>query len=101
MGEKGYILALCANKSDLFETQEVPDEEGKKLAEKYNIKFNSTSALYNIKGFRSFLYELIKDYLGLKDAVIEEIENDNSQSNNTSFKINNKKIKLEEKKGCC
>ena len=30
LGEKGYILALCANKSDLFETQEVQDEEGKK-----------------------------------------------------------------------
>ena len=101
LGEKGYILALCANKSDLFETQEVQDEEGKKLAQKYNIKFNVTSALYNIKGFRAFLYELIKDYLGLKDAVIEEIENDNPQSNNTSFKVNRKKFKEEEKKGCC
>ena len=100
LGEKGYVLALCANKSDLYETQEVSDEEGEKLAQKYNIKFNITSAFSNIKGFKAFLYELIKDYLGLKDANIEDFES-NEPQNNTSFKISKKNIKKEKKKGCC
>ena len=49
------IMALLANKSDLFEEQVVPDEDEKKMAEKYNIKFGITSAYCDASGFKAFL----------------------------------------------
>ncbi len=44
-----------ANKSDLFEEQVVDEEEGRKLAEKYNIKFGVTSALADSHWVKKFL----------------------------------------------
>ena len=98
LGEDQYILALCANKSDLYEKQEVPDEDGQELANKYNIKFNITSALTNINGFRAFLYELINDYIQLDKTKKNNIKN---FQNNNSFKINSKPIKKSKKGKCC
>jgi small GTP-binding protein len=63
--EGKYIMALVANKSDLFEEQAIPDEEIIKTAKEYNIKYVITSACTNAEGFKIFLRELIKDYIDL------------------------------------
>ena len=39
------VVAIVANKADLYENQEVDEEEGRKLAEKYNGLFFLISAL--------------------------------------------------------
>ena len=58
-----YILALVANKSDLFDKQEVPDDEIKKKGELLKTKVKITSALEDPLGFKVFLEELLKDFV--------------------------------------
>ena len=87
--DEKIIMAIIANKSDLFEEQVVPDEEGKKIANKYNIKFKLTSACSDAVGFKNFLKELIIDYIKLIGPDEEATLN---------FKISKKKVKEVEKK---
>ena len=61
--EFGFIGAIIANKSDLYDKREVSDEQGKEFAKKNNYKFYSASAKDNPEGFRHFLEELIKEYI--------------------------------------
>ena len=61
--EGKYIMALVANKSDLYNEQEVTDEEVKKRADELNIDFVLTSAAEDAVGFRQFLEELIKKFI--------------------------------------
>ena len=61
--EFGFIGAIIANKSDLYDEREVSDEQGKEFAKKNNYKFYSASAKNDSVGFRIFLEELIKDYI--------------------------------------
>ena len=60
VGDDKYIMALVANKNDLYEYDEVKYEEGKEVAKKYGIEFLTTSALKEGKLFQEFLNELIK-----------------------------------------
>ena len=86
------IMAILANKSDLFEEQVVPDEEGKQLSEKYKMKFRITSAYSDADGFKQFLKELIIDYI---DMMGPDEEKD------VNFMLNEVKNKKPKKKGCC
>ena len=79
--DEKIIMAIIANKSDLFEEQVVPD--------KYNMKFKLTSACSDAVGFKAFLKELIIDYIKL-------IGPDEEASLN--FKITKKKAPENEKK---
>ena len=63
IGEEKYILALVANKSDLFEEQVISDNDIINIANKYNIKYVITSAFTDSAGFRLFVNELISDYI--------------------------------------
>ena len=89
LGDEKYILALIANKSDLYEEQKVSDNLGREYAEKNNIKFSITSAKTNSAQFKKFLIELLQEYI---DSF-----GDNLKSNN-SFEIKN--IKKKKKKIC-
>ena len=85
-------IILIGNKCDLEEKRQVSLEEGKKLAEEYNLNFMETSNLSGINVEEAVLTiinqiidkrkEMIKDY-----EIIDKIE------------LNN--IKIEKKKGCC
>ena len=81
--EGNYIMALVGNKSDLYEAQQISDEEMIKKAEDNKIKFKLTSAREDPVGFTGFLEELLKDFI-----------------NNIGFKKseNEKNITLEDKK---
>ena len=64
LGEDDYIFALIANKSDLYEADDVvKDEEIEAKAKEFKIKFKVTSALTDPVGFRDFLNEILKDYI--------------------------------------
>ena len=64
LGEDDYIIALVANKSDLYEAEDVVgDDEIKEKAKELGIKFKVTSALTDAKGFRNFLNEILGDYI--------------------------------------
>ncbi len=99
--EGKYIMALVANKSDLYNEQEVTDEEVKKRADELNIDFVLTSAAEDAVGFRQFLEELIKKFiknigfdLG-KDKTFNLNEEKKNEENNKNINNGNKKKK------CC
>ena len=52
--EDTYILALVGNKGDLYDNQEIPDEEMDKKAKSFGIKFKITSAATDAQGFKTF-----------------------------------------------
>ena len=95
LGENEYIMALVANKSDLYEKQIVDDEEGESIAKKYGIDFLTTSALSERKKFQEFLKKLIANYI---EKYIIAGKNTNTKGNK-NIKIKGKKN--ESKKKCC
>jgi len=95
LGDDKYIMALVANKSDLYEKQIVDDEEGESIAKKYGIDFLTTSALNERKKFQVFLKKLIANYI---DKYIIAGKNTNTKGNK-NIKI--KGEKNESKKKCC
>ena len=69
--QEDLVFAVAANKLDLFDKQQVTEEEGKKFAEEINAIFEITSA-YNGVGIDE-LFEKI----GMKLVGLEENENNN------------------------
>ena len=62
LGDK-FIGAIVGNKSDLYEEQEVKDEEAKKLAREQGYKFYLVSAKTDLIAFRNCLEELVLNYI--------------------------------------
>ena len=87
-----FILGLAGNKSDLYESSQVPIEEGKDYAKKINAIFSETTAL-NLNSIQDLINSLVKEY---NDKLIKknEIVVDNKE------KLKNKDY-LREKKICC
>ena len=97
LGDDKYILALVANKSDLYESQEISDKEFLKKAEDLKVKIKITSAAEDAIGFKDFLNELLKEYVAKYGAEsIKKVD---------GFKIEDKKEsnsgKDKKKKKCC
>ena len=92
LGEEKYILALVANKSDLYEEQVVPEDDIIKAAKEYNIKYVITSACSDAAGFRLFVNELIIDYIEMiglvpeKQSYIKLNNKEDKNNNNTKGK---------------
>ena len=100
--EGKYIMALVANKSDLYNEQEVTDEEVKKRADELNIDFVLTSAAEDAVGFRQFLEELIKKFIkniGF-DLGKDKTFNLNEEKKNEENNVVNA-VELNKKKKCC
>jgi ABC-type antimicrobial peptide transport system permease subunit len=72
---KDVILALIGNKTDLYENEQVSDEEGKKFAKQINAIFKTTSALSNI-GI-NWLFE------NLGKKISQKFENSSSSDNSS------------------
>ena len=91
-----YIMALVANKMDLFEEQMIMDEEGRDAAEKYGIEFLTTSARENIQSFKTFTNKLIANYIENFGECLDSI------SLKKRIKINEgKKGDKSNRKKCC
>ena len=58
-----FVMGIVANKIDLYEEQQVKEEVAIEFAKSQNIKFRATSALTEPLGFKSFLEELLIDYI--------------------------------------
>ena len=93
------MYGLMGNKSDLYEKEEVNEEEARQYAESINAIFQLTSAKSN-SGI-DILFETIG-----KKFLKEKNKNGNDMKNNKDKKVINSNIKLEEtkiekKKKCC
>ena len=95
------IYAIIGNKSDLYYDQEVKDEEAEKYAKEHNMKIKFTSALADAKGVKSFLNELISDYVKKIDPehTGEIVEKKKEKTSNVKL-VPIPKPKKEKKKWC-
>ena len=66
------IFALVGNKSDLDYNRKVKIEEAEKYAKDHKMKIKFTSAYLDSKGVRSFLDELILDYIKKINAELQD-----------------------------
>ena len=70
LGQSPY-LALVGNKSDLYEEEEVKEEEGKELAKKWSAYFSLLSPKCDKKGIDNFFYSIVDEYLFCKNDSID------------------------------
>ena len=111
--EKDAILAVVANKNDLYGEQVVSDEVGQKFADEIGAIFQSTSALSDSgigKLFdhigRKFIdsdYDYKDSDNKAKDKYEKKLkkQNDNNDDNNKKIKLNDNTNKNNGKGGCC
>ena len=88
-----HVTGVIANKCDLYLSQEVKEEEGKKYADDIGAKFIYTSAKIHANNFKEFLKEMVEDYV-----------NKYGFKNDNEIDLNKKKLNknMEEKgKKCC
>ena len=92
------IIGIIGNKKDLYEEEEVYEEQGIKKAEKLGAIFGLTSALEDDTGFDEIMDKLVKQYIQKKGESIE------NEVFNTGVKLNVNKIQKDtniNKKKCC
>ena len=87
------VIGVAGNKCDLFEEEEVPQNEGELFAQNIGAFFQLTSASQNI-GIKELFNDLGKRFLDPNYGVL------NQPLETESLKVNNNKTK-EKKKGCC
>ena len=109
------IYAVVANKSDLYESQQVKDEEGKAFAQSINGIFQSTSAksaqgistLFDNIGYKYFDPQF--DWTENENKEREEYEKKKMvaqkkpqpQTQSRGVKLESSKSKNQKKSGCC
>ena len=94
LDDNNYIMALVANKSDLYEESLVTEEEGKQMAKKYGMEFILTSALEDIESFKNLVNKLLVNYI---ETYYEKTIGENRTSITLSVDDFNKK----KNKKCC
>ena len=111
--EKDAILAVVANKNDLYSEQQVSDEVGQRFADEIDAIFQSTSALSDVGIgvlFDNIGKKLINpeyDYKALDKKEKAKYnsklkkENENYIRDNQKVKLEDANIKNEKKGGCC
>ena len=113
---ENFILAIAANKSDLYEERQVDDKEGEEFAKSVGAIFASTSAK-NDSGITALFDNIGRkildptyDYFEEEKKKKMEFERKKREENEkigktTSFRINRKTLKesdiIKKKKKCC
>ena len=87
-----FIFGLIANKSDLFEIEQVSAEEGEKTAEKINAIFQKTSAKLGL-GIRTLFDNLGRKYFMPDYDYKKQDDIDKENFNRTLIKEEREKIK--------
>ena len=111
------ILALVANKIDLYQDEQVSNDEGKKYADEINAIFQNTSALSNSgidKLFENLGKKFIDPSYDYKNPAIEENVSDDNKKRSSKkdeqkgggkeknkIKLKNEKMGKKDGKKCC
>ena len=89
----GIVLGIAGNKSDLYEKEEVNEEDAREFSNSIDAIFNLTTAKNN-EAINNLFKELVVKYIG-----IGNYEKDQNERNSITLKaFHNKKT---DKKGCC
>ena len=92
-----FPMILLGNKLDKEDVRVIKEEEGKELADEYNIKFFETSNKTGTN-IQEAGMALVNEILKINN--LENRENSMSNNNNTRLSIKNTKVKKESKR-CC
>ena len=93
-GEKCTVLAICGNKSDLFEVEEVPEDEARKFAEEQDAIFMLVSAKTG-DNINLLFNTLISKYLGPDFHFLIEEKSKGAEEN---IKIDKKAVEVTDQK---
>ena len=97
-----FVMGIVANKIDLYEEQQVKEEVAIEFAKSLNVKFRPTSALTEPMGFKSFLEELLIDYIKKIDPSCKDEVPVYGGKNENSFNLKKPNSnKNKKKKNCC
>ena len=97
LGEKNFILAIAGNKSDLYDREQVPEEDARNYAKSINAVYGLTSAQNN-SGIDKLFEDIAIKFLD--PDFQEKIEEDNrDRKRQTSIQLNKNKIKKYNKEG--
>ena len=109
--ENDAILALVANKNDLYDEQQVSDEEGQSFADNIDAIFQSTSALSNNgieKLFENIGKKIIDPDYDYKDSDKKakakynlKLKKQRENNSGNNIKLDNTKNNNSNKGGCC
>ena len=91
------VFGLAGNKKDLFQKEEVEEEEGEKKAEEIGALFKLTSAKTG-SGINDFMQKLLEEYLGKN---LTKIGKDDNHEESRGQRLNSFKINKPRKKKCC
>ena len=94
--DKNVVLGVAGNKSDLYEKEEVPEQEAREYAKSIGAIFCLTSAQSN-SGINELFEEMGKKFLD-PNSTINESENQNLDQAHKQKKDEKKKEKKEEQK---
>ena len=94
--DKNVVLGVAGNKSDLYEKEEVPEQEAREFAKSIGAIFCLTSAQNN-SGIEELFEEMGKKFLD-PNSTINESENQNLDQAHKQKKDEKKKEKKEEQK---
>ena len=94
--DKNVVLGVAGNKSDLYEKEEVPEQEAREFAKSIGAIFCLTSAQSN-SGIEELFEEMGKKFLD-PNSTINESENQNLDQAHKQKKDEKKKEKKEEQK---
>ena len=96
-----FVMGIVANKIDLYEEQQVKEEVAIEFAKKQKIKFRATSALTEPLGFKSFLEELLIDYIKKIDPNCKDEVPSYGGVNDNSFTLKHGKNSKKKKNHFC
>ena len=98
------VVVLIGNKSDLHLSREVPEEDGRKLAEKENLCFLETSALENSNiedAFMAMIVRILDVVLAHKALDSERVGATRDQPDVGRVLIATDEVSATRKQSCC
>ena len=93
------MLALAGNKNDMYEQEEVEENEGKEYAKEINAIFQKTSAKEST-GIEDLFIKIGKKILESPGEESNMSKNENKEDK-TKIKLDKNKVEEKQKKGCC
>ena len=86
-----YLIGVVGNKCDLYLSEEVKENEGRKYANEIGAKFIYTSAKIDVKNFQAFLKETVEEYVNKYDVKKDnEIHGDKKKLDKNANQKNKK-----------
>ena len=99
-GSKNIILGVAGNKCDMYDKEEVNENQAKQFAEKTGAFFGITSAKNNT-GINDLFMNAANKFVDPNYKINSEESKDKTESREGTVKLDNRDLNKEKKRGCC